>query len=112
MSLEPRDSAVLCEIMNALMRIATALERQCQAFPPLPPVVVSEVPRKEEPKTSKDELVTKVTNDTISNMHYKGRQLFYNCGFCDQACPKNRSCVEYQPGEECIGWRTPRYKGA
>jgi hypothetical protein len=89
-------------LVRTLARIAEALER---GYPPL----VS--PPKEDTKASKDELVTKVTNDTTSNMEYRGSQLFFTRGPCSNLCPKCKSCIEYQPGEECIGWKTPRFKG-
>ena len=104
MSLEPKDSWTLCEVLKALLRIAEALERQSQAYP----LLVSTP--KEDTKASKDESVTKVTDDTTSNMVYRGSQLFYKYR-CDCNCPKAKSCMEFQDGEECIGWRTPRYKG-
>ena len=104
MSLEPKDSKTLSDICAAILRIATALERQTQAYP----LLVSTP--KEDTKASKDESVTKVTDDTTSNMVYRGSQLFFSHD-CGPDCPKQKSCIEYQSGEECIGWRTPRYKG-
>ena len=114
MSLEPKDSWTLCEVLEALLRIAGALERQSQAYPPintkkLTPDTTTERKR-EDTKASKDESVTKVTDDTTSNMEYRGSQLFFKED-CGPDCPKQKSCIEYQYGEECIGWRTPRYKG-
>ena len=116
MSLEPKDSKTLCDLLTALLRIAEALERQCQAFPPV--VTKEHTPdttterKKEDTEPSKDERLSSDNRDTTySNMEYRGSQLFYK-ERCGRDCPKARSCIEYQPGEECIGWRTPRYKGA
>ena len=114
MSLEPKDSKTLSDVLTALLRIAEALERQSQAYPPintkkLTPDTTTERKR-EDTKASKDESVTKVTDDTTSNMEYRGSQLFFKED-CGPDCPKQKSCIEYQYGEECIGWKTPRYKG-
>ena len=104
MSLEPKDSKTLSDVLTALLRIAEALERQTQAYP----LLVSTP--KEDTKASKDESVTEVTDDTTSNMEYRGSQLFYKYR-CGCYCPKAKSCMEFQDGEKCIGWKTPRYKG-
>ena len=121
MSLEPKDSKTLCDICAAILRIATALERQTQAFPPIVPPTTDKkpsngtvgdtfsVPLKGQEKVQSPPTSPKLAED-LETMHFEGSQMFYD-GPCGCDCPKARSCIEYQPGEKCIGSKTPRYKG-
>ena len=121
MSLEPKDSWTLCEVLKALLRIAEALERQSQAFPPIVPPTTDKkpsngtvgdtesVPLKGQ-ETIKSPPTSPKVAEELETMHFEGTQMFYN-GPCGRDCSKARSCIEYQPGEKCIGWKTPRYKG-
>ena len=109
----------LMPIERELKRIATAFEAllalQAHALGLLPPTEPPTKILRTDAKASVVEIDSNKASDDVrgsaDKMFYRGSQLFYANDKCDDGCPKRRSCIEYLPGLDCLGWRTARYKG-
>ena len=108
-------------IWKELFRIATALERQCQAYPPIVPPTIDKKPSngtvgdtESVPLRGREKVQSPPTSPKLAEeadvTHFEGSRKFYNFD-CGRDCPMARSCIEYCPGDKCIGWKTRNYKG-
>lgn len=127
-------------IWKELFRIATALERQCQAYPPIAEAIILDCPACGRRFNDKgQQLLTKKKEETIQNcpemaspketpilggfergewVTYapgKRRWIFTNnegiTKQCTNLCPFGSNCKNFKDGDVCIGLLSRNYRG-
>ncbi len=107
-------------IWKELFRIANALERQCQAYPPIVPPV-----NETEKKIQNHQEMAKPTVSPILGGFERGewvtcapgkrRWMFTNnegiTKQCTNLCPFGNNCKNFKDGDVCIGLLSRDYRG-